>query len=60
MKIYKQGTKKAYHLLHVVSQVALDESGLEDLPSLPGRALFKTDCTEEIQVPFLKEGVAKL
>nr|WP_276570373.1 hypothetical protein [Bacillus thuringiensis] len=38
----------------------MDESGLEDLPSLPGRALFKTDCTEEIQVPFLKEGVAKL
>ncbi|MEK4581639.1 cell division protein FtsK, partial [Bacillus sp. FSL R12-0074] len=32
-----------------------DESGLEDLPSLPGRALFKTDRTEEIQVPFLKD-----
>ncbi len=39
----------------VASQVALDESGLEDLPSLPGRALFKTDRTEEIQVPFLKD-----
>ncbi|MEM5603551.1 FtsK/SpoIIIE domain-containing protein [Bacillus cereus] len=39
----------------VASQVALDESGLEDLPSLPGRALFKTDRTEEIQVPYLKD-----
>lgn len=37
------------------SQVALDEPGLEDLPSLPGRALFKTDRTEEIQVPYLKD-----
>ncbi len=39
----------------VASQVALDESGLEELPSLPGRALFKTDRTEEIQVPYLKD-----
>lgn len=39
----------------VASQVALDEPGLEDLPSLPGRALFKTDRTEEIQVPYLKD-----
>lgn len=33
----------------------MDEPGLEDLPSLPGRALFKTDRTEEIQVPYLKD-----
>ncbi|PGO77489.1 cell division protein FtsK [Bacillus cereus] len=39
----------------VASQVALDEPGLENLPSLPGRALFKTDRTEEIQVPYLKD-----
>ncbi|MFJ8119690.1 FtsK/SpoIIIE domain-containing protein [Bacillus mycoides] len=39
----------------VASQVALDEPGLEGLPSLPGRALFKTDRTEEIQVPYLKD-----
>ncbi|MGH0950719.1 FtsK/SpoIIIE domain-containing protein [Bacillus mycoides] len=39
----------------VASQVALDEPCLEDLPSLPGRALFKTDRTEEIQVPYLKD-----
>ncbi|NSW38849.1 cell division protein FtsK [Bacillus sp. Xin1] len=39
----------------VASQVALDEPGLEDLPSLPGRALFKTDRTEEVQVPYLKD-----
>ncbi|MCI0768130.1 FtsK/SpoIIIE domain-containing protein [Bacillus sp. TL12] len=39
----------------IASQVALDEPGLEDLPSLPGRALFKTDRTEEIQVPYLED-----
>ncbi|MBJ8055775.1 cell division protein FtsK [Bacillus cereus] len=39
----------------VASQVALDEPGLEDLPSLPGRALLKTDRTEKIQVPYLKD-----
>ncbi|HEQ3527743.1 TPA: cell division protein FtsK [Bacillus cereus] len=37
----------------VASQVAIDESGLEELPSIPGRALFKTDRVEEIQVPYL-------
>ncbi|MCQ6344130.1 cell division protein FtsK, partial [Bacillus cereus] len=37
----------------VASQVAMDESGLEELPSIPGRALFKTDRVEEIQVPYL-------
>lgn len=39
----------------IASQVALDEQGLEELPSLPGRALFKIDRTEEIQVPYLKD-----
>ncbi len=28
---------------------------MEDLPSLLGRVLFKTDRTEEIQVPLLKD-----
>ncbi|OQR53561.1 cell division protein FtsK [Bacillus sp. CDB3] len=37
----------------VASQVAIDESGLEELLSIPGRALFKTDRVEEIQVPYL-------
>ncbi|MEC5307286.1 FtsK/SpoIIIE domain-containing protein [Bacillus thuringiensis] len=37
----------------VASQVAIDEGGLETLPSIAGRALFKTDRVEEIQVPYL-------
>ncbi|PED08304.1 FtsK/SpoIIIE domain-containing protein [Bacillus pseudomycoides] len=37
----------------VASQVAIDEGGLETLPSIAGRALFKTDHVEEIQVPYL-------
>lgn len=39
----------------VASQVVLDEPGLEDLPSLPGRALFKTDRIHELQVPYLSD-----
>ncbi|SFD17893.1 DNA segregation ATPase FtsK/SpoIIIE, S-DNA-T family [Bacillus sp. 491mf] len=39
----------------VASQVVLDESGLENLPSLPGRALFKTDRIYELQVPYLSD-----
>ncbi|WP_440604612.1 FtsK/SpoIIIE domain-containing protein [Bacillus sp. GB_SG_008] len=39
----------------VASQVVLDESGLENLPSLPGRALFKTDRIHELQVPYLSD-----
>ena len=39
----------------VASQVAIDENGLEDLPSAPGRALFKTDRIYELQVPYLKD-----
>ncbi|MEB9942430.1 FtsK/SpoIIIE domain-containing protein, partial [Bacillus cereus] len=37
----------------VASQVAIDEGGLETLPSIAGRVLFKTDRVEEIQVPYL-------
>ncbi|PEF36411.1 FtsK/SpoIIIE domain-containing protein [Bacillus wiedmannii] len=37
----------------VASQVAIDEGGLETLPSIAGRALFKTDYVEEMQVPYL-------
>ncbi|MED3526418.1 FtsK/SpoIIIE domain-containing protein [Bacillus thuringiensis] len=39
----------------VASQVVLDEPGLENLPSLPGRALFKTDRIYELQVPYLSD-----
>ena len=37
------------------SEVVLDESGLETLPSLPGRAIYKTDRLTEPQVPFISD-----
>ncbi|PEF18813.1 FtsK/SpoIIIE domain-containing protein [Bacillus cereus] len=37
------------------SEVVLDESGLETLPSLPGRAIYKTDRLIELQVPFISD-----
>lgn len=37
------------------SQVVLDTSGLETLPSNPGRAIYKTDRLTEIQVPFISD-----
>lgn len=39
----------------VASEVVLDESGLETLPSLPGRAIYKTDRLTEIQVPYISD-----
>ncbi|AZJ24163.1 hypothetical protein DT250_24490 [Bacillus sp. AR2-1] len=39
----------------VASQVVLDEPGLESLPTLPGRALFKTDRIYKLQVPYLSD-----
>ncbi|MRS26121.1 FtsK/SpoIIIE domain-containing protein [Bacillus sp. RIT694] len=39
----------------VASEVVLDESGLEVLPSLPGRAIYKTDRLTEIQVPYISD-----
>ncbi|MCP8970587.1 FtsK/SpoIIIE domain-containing protein [Ectobacillus ponti] len=39
----------------VASQVVLDEPGLEQLPTLPGRALFKTDHIVELQVPYISD-----
>ncbi|MCQ6306933.1 FtsK/SpoIIIE domain-containing protein [Bacillus cereus] len=35
------------------SQVVIDETGLEAIESVPGRALFKTDRLTEIQVPYI-------
>ncbi|PED84284.1 cell division protein FtsK [Bacillus pseudomycoides] len=35
------------------SQVVIDESGLESIQSIPGRAIFKTDRLTEIQVPYI-------
>ncbi|HDR6247855.1 TPA: cell division protein FtsK [Bacillus cereus] len=39
------------------SEVVLDESGLETLPSLPGRAIYKTDRLTELQVPFISDEI---
>ncbi|MEK4497259.1 FtsK/SpoIIIE domain-containing protein [Bacillus sp. FSL R12-0069] len=41
----------------VASEVVLDESGLEILPSLPGRAIYKTDRLTEIQVPYISDEI---
>lgn len=35
------------------SSVVIDESGLESIKSIPGRAIFKTDRLTEIQVPYI-------
>ncbi|PHB97171.1 cell division protein FtsK [Bacillus toyonensis] len=43
----------------VASQVAIDESGLENLPSIAGRALFKTDRVHELQAPYLSDEVMR-
>jgi S-DNA-T family DNA segregation ATPase FtsK/SpoIIIE len=37
----------------IASQVTIDENGLESLPRLPGRAIYKTDICTELQVPFI-------
>ncbi|MGF9767032.1 FtsK/SpoIIIE domain-containing protein [Bacillus albus] len=39
----------------VASEVVLDESGLETLPSLPGRAIYKSNRLTEIQVPYISD-----
>ncbi|MGF9831621.1 FtsK/SpoIIIE domain-containing protein [Bacillus anthracis] len=39
----------------VASEVVLDEPGLEVLPSLPGRAIYKSDRLTEIQVPYISD-----
>lgn len=31
----------------------MDEGGLEKLPSVPGRALYKTNQLTELQVPYI-------
>ncbi|MFC5775174.1 FtsK/SpoIIIE domain-containing protein [Ectobacillus antri] len=39
----------------IASEVVIDEPGLEDLPQVPGRAIFKTDKCVELQVPMLED-----
>jgi S-DNA-T family DNA segregation ATPase FtsK/SpoIIIE len=37
----------------VASQVTIDENGLETLPRIRGRAIYKTDTCTHLQVPFI-------
>ena len=39
------------------SGVVIDESGLESIKSIPGRAIFKTDRLTEIQVPYISNEI---
>ncbi|KXY21210.1 FtsK/SpoIIIE domain-containing protein [Bacillus sp. FSL K6-0067] len=39
------------------SGVVIDESGLESIKSIPGRAIFKTDSLTEIQVPYISNEI---
>ncbi|WP_436863945.1 FtsK/SpoIIIE domain-containing protein [Bacillus fungorum] len=39
------------------SSVVIDESGLESIKSIPGRAIFKTDRLTEIQVPYISNEI---
>lgn len=37
------------------SQVILDESGAEDLPAIPGRAIYKVERKRTVQVPYIDD-----
>lgn len=39
----------------VASKVILDETGAEELPSIPGRAIYKIEKQREIQVPYFND-----
>lgn len=39
----------------ISSMVILDESGAEDLPSIPGRAIYKVDKSRIIQAPYIDD-----
>jgi DNA segregation ATPase FtsK/SpoIIIE, S-DNA-T family len=39
----------------VASQVILDESGAEDLPTIPGRAIYKVAKSKVLQVPYVDD-----
>ena len=39
----------------VASRVILDEIGAEDLPSIPGRAIYKVEKNRVIQVPYIDD-----
>lgn len=39
----------------IASRVILDEIGAEDLPSIPGRAIYKVEKNRVIQVPYIDD-----
>ncbi|TYR75598.1 cell division protein FtsK [Rossellomorea vietnamensis] len=39
----------------IASQVLLDEVGAEDLPSIPGRAIYMVEKKREVQVPYIDD-----
>ena len=39
----------------IASRVILDEIGAEDLPSIPGRAIYKVEKNRTIQVPYIDD-----
>jgi S-DNA-T family DNA segregation ATPase FtsK/SpoIIIE len=39
----------------VASQVILDEKGAEEIPSIPGRAIYKVEKKRTIQVPYIDD-----
>ncbi|USK69892.1 hypothetical protein [Peribacillus asahii] len=39
----------------IASMVILDEPGAEDLPSVPGRAIYKVEKNRTVQVPYIDD-----
>lgn len=39
----------------IASQVILDEPGAEELPSIPGRAIYKIEKQRQVQVPYIDD-----
>lgn len=39
----------------IASQVILDEPGAEELPSIPGRAIYKIEKQRKVQVPYIDD-----
>jgi len=40
---------------NVASRVILDDTGAEDLPSIPGRAIYSVDKKRTVQVPYISD-----
>jgi S-DNA-T family DNA segregation ATPase FtsK/SpoIIIE len=39
----------------IASMVILDEKGAEDLPAIPGRAIYKVEKNRVVQVPYIDD-----